>query len=74
MGDTEKDLQSSSSGSFDNKESSRGSRPSSGPIGASTTVTKVWSRSLSVLPKFTVEDAEKLIKLKSKTTTTTKGY
>ena len=26
------------------------------------------------MPKFTVEDAEKLIKLKSKTTTTTKGY
>ena len=41
MGDTEEDLQPSSSGSFDNKKSSREGRPSFGPIGASTTVTRV---------------------------------
>ena len=61
MGHNEKDLQPSSIGSFDNNKSSSEGRPSSGPIGASTTVTTVWSRRLSVLPKFTVEDAEKLI-------------
>ena len=34
----------------------------------------VWSRSLRVVPKFTVAEAEKLIKTKSKTSTVSKGY
>ena len=40
----------------------------------STKSTSVWSRSLRVVPKFTVDEAEKLIKLKSKTSTVSKGY
>ena len=34
----------------------------------------VWSRSLHVVPKFTVADVEKLIKARSKTSTISKGY
>ena len=36
--------------------------------------TSVWSRSLRVVPKFTVADVEKLIKTKSNTSTISKGY
>ena len=36
--------------------------------------TSVWSRSLSVVPKCTVAEAEKLIKTKSKTSTVSMGY
>ena len=37
-------------------------------------LTSVWSRSLRVVPKFTVADVEKLIKTKCKTSTVSKGY
>ena len=40
----------------------------------STKSTSMWSRSLRVVPKFTVDEAEKLIKLKSKTSTVSKEY
>ena len=40
----------------------------------STKSARVWSRNLRVVHKFTVDEAEKLIKLKSKTSTVSKGY